>query len=70
MKKVNTILGHDLYIGQDESKNFKPWYNIVPIGWPAPVKGFYSAEFIAKQKNIAVSHFFKGLPPELDIPKK
>jgi hypothetical protein len=58
MKKVNTILGQDLYVGSDESKNFKPWYNIVPNGGPAPAKGYYSAEFIASQKKIAVCHFF------------
>jgi hypothetical protein len=58
VKKVNTILGQYLYIGQDESKNFKPWYNIVPSGSPAPTTGVYSPELIAKQKKINVAFFF------------
>lgn len=58
MKKVNTVLGQDLYIGKDESKNFKPWYAIVPSGSPAPTCGVYSPEFIAKQKKINVAFFF------------
>jgi hypothetical protein len=63
MKKVTTIRNFDLYVGQDESRNFKPWYNIVPKGNPAPEKGYYSAEFIAKQKGVAVSHFFNATKP-------
>jgi hypothetical protein len=58
MKKVNTVLGQDLYIGKDESKNFKPWYAIVPSGSPAPTTGVYSPELIAKQKKINVAFFF------------
>ncbi len=58
MKKVATVLGHDLYVGQDESKNFKPWYNIVASGKPAPVKEYYSAEFIARQFKVSPSFFF------------
>lgn len=58
MKKVNTVLGQDLYIGKDESKNFKPWYSIVPSGSPAPTTGVYSPELIAKQKKINVAFFF------------
>ena len=58
MKKVNTIRGYDLYVGKDESKNFKPIYNIVPKGSPPPSTGYYSAEYIAKIKKVAVSHFF------------
>ena len=60
MKKVATIKNLDLYVGKDESKNFKPWYNIVPCGYPAPTTGYYSAEYIARIKKIAVSHFFTG----------
>ena len=58
MKKVATVLGQDLYVGKDESKNFKPWYAIVPSGSPAPTGGYYSAEYIAKQKKINPSFFF------------
>jgi len=58
VKKVATVLGQDLYIGKDESKNFKPWYNIVKSGSPAPTTGFYSPEVIAKQKKINVAFFF------------
>jgi hypothetical protein len=60
MKKVNTVLGYDLYVGHDESKNFKPWYNIVKRDEPVPEKGYYSAEFIAKQKRINPSFFFQS----------
>ena len=58
MKKVSTILGQDLYVGKDESKNYKPWYNIVPCGSPAPITGFYSPEYIAKEKKIHPKYFF------------
>ena len=59
MTKVSTVLGYDLYIGQDESKNFKPWYAIVKCGEPVPTKGYYSAEFVAKQFKINPSFFFQ-----------
>ena len=58
MKKVNTVLGYDLYIGQDEKTNFKTWYNIVPSGSPAPTIGYYSPEHIAKIKKVSPSFFF------------
>lgn len=58
MKKVNTVLGYDLYIGQDEKTNFKTWYNIVPSGSPAPTVGHYSPEYIAKIKKVSPSFFF------------
>ena len=58
MKKINTVQGYDFYVGKDESKNFKPWYNIVKSGSPAPTTGYYSPELIAKQKKINVAFFF------------
>jgi len=59
MTKINTVRGLDLYVGKDESKNFKPWYAIVPSGKPKPESGFYSAEFVAKQFKVSPSFFFK-----------
>lgn len=58
MKKVNTVQGYDFYVGQDESKNFKPWYNIAKCGEQVPTKGFYSAEYVAKQFKLSPSFFF------------
>lgn len=58
MTKITTVRGLDLYKGTDPSKNFKPWYAIVPSGSPAPTTGVYSPELIAKQKKINVAFFF------------
>lgn len=58
MTKVATIKNLDLYVGKDESKNFKPWYNIVPKNSPTPAKGYYSPEFIARQFKVSPSFFF------------
>ena len=58
MKKVNSRQGFDLYRGEDEKVNGKPWYNIVPKDSPIPTSGYYSAEYIAKIKKVPVRYFF------------
>jgi hypothetical protein len=55
MKKVNSNLGYDFYTGTEDGKS---WYNIVPKGSPTPDAGYYSAEYIAKQKKVPVRYFF------------
>jgi len=57
---VHTGYGYDFYIGKDnEGKTF---YNIVPMGDNKPNGGYYSSEFICKNKG--VKNVFKTVEKE------
>lgn len=49
MKKVNTVLGYDLYIGNSLNDVV---YNAVPEGSKTPEGGYLDIDYIAKVKNI------------------
>jgi len=49
MKHVATFGNYNYFIGNSKKGTF---YNIVPIGQPAPKGGYYNKEYILKIKQV------------------
>lgn len=54
MTLINTFNGYAFYIGEKKTgkRAGERYYNIVPIGSPAPNGGYYSPEYICKIKGV------------------